>query len=77
MYVLRKKTIKNLTLVKTLNRLEAVCKKFVDAFFEIPELAQCGKFGAWKKRANHLLNDMTAMKNICLKIRLDSQKNPY
>merc|ERR1712136_406061 len=63
--------------VKTLNRLEAVCKKFVDAFFEIPELAQCGKFGAWKKRANHLLNDMTAMKNICLKIRLDSQKNPY
>merc|ERR1712039_37820 len=57
--------------IKTLDRLESVCRKFVDAFFEIDTLKDCGKFGAWKRRADHLLDDMTAMKNICLKFRLD------
>jgi hypothetical protein len=57
--------------VNQLNKLEGVCHKFVDAFFEIDELKECNKYGAWKKRAEHLLGDMTAMKNICLKIRQD------
>lgn len=59
--------------IKTLDRLESVCRKFVDAFFEIPNLDKCGKYGAWKRRAYHLLDDMTAMKNICLKVRMDGE----
>ena len=41
------------------------CKKFFNAVLESPELKHCGKLGAWKLRSKGLLEDMTAMKNIC------------
>ena len=41
------------------------CKKFFNAVLESSELKHCGKLGAWKLRSKGLLEDMTAMKNIC------------
>ena len=41
------------------------CKKFFNAVLESAELKHCGKLGAWKLRSKGLLEDMTAMKNIC------------
>ena len=50
-----------------LNKLEGLCRKFVNAAFNDDSLADCNKLGAWKNRANQLLDDLVKMKNVCIK----------
>merc|ERR1712110_6593 len=50
-----------------LNKLEGLCRKFVNAALNDDSLTECGKLGAWQKRANQLLDDLVLMKNVCLK----------
>lgn len=48
-----------------INRLEDICRKFLNSFWAENALQNCSKLGAWKKRSDELLQDMNAMKNIC------------
>jgi GTPase involved in cell partitioning and DNA repair len=48
------------------NKLEALCRKYIGLVWNDPSLADCPKLGAWENRSDALLDDLTAMKNICL-----------
>merc|ERR1711981_861803 len=50
-----------------LNKLEGLCRKFVNAALNDDSLDECKKLGAWKNRANQLLDDLRLMKNVCIK----------
>merc|ERR1712228_447260 len=50
-----------------LNKLEGLCRKFVNAALNDDSLTECNKLGAWQNRATQLLDDLVAMKNVCLK----------
>lgn len=57
------------------DKLESLCSKFINLVFADDSLANCGKLGAWQKRADQLFGDMVAMKNVCLKAdQEDSQQ---
>jgi hypothetical protein len=48
-----------------LNKLGKLCKQSTDAVLKSKELTECKKLGAWKNRADHLLNDIDIMRNVC------------
>merc|ERR1712187_1006803 len=50
-----------------LTKLEGLCRKFVNAALNDDSLEECKKLGAWRNRANQLLDDLRLMKNVCLK----------
>ena len=50
-----------------LNKLEGLCRKFVNAALNDDSLSECSKLGAWQNRATQLLDDLVLMKNVCLK----------
>ena len=52
-----------------LSRLEGTCRKFLKSYFNSADFRSCKKLGAWKKRADGLLDTMNVMKKICLKMR--------
>ena len=52
-----------------LSRLEGTCRKFLKSYFNSADFRNCKKLGAWKKRADGLLDTMNVMKKICLKMR--------
>merc|ERR1712038_998483 len=57
----------NMASPNQLNKLEGLCRKFVNAALNDDSLSDCGKLGAWQNRATQLLDDLVAMKNVCLK----------
>lgn len=48
------------------NKLEGLCRKFMATVWNDPTIQDCPKLGAWENRSQALLDDMTAMKNICM-----------
>lgn len=58
-----------------LKKLEGLCQKFIDQVFNDDSLADCKKLGAWTRRANGLMKDLVAMKNVCLKQAEDAMNN--
>ena len=49
-----------------LNKLDTLCRKFMATVWNAQEVQDCPKLGAWENRSKGLLDDMTAMKNICM-----------
>ena len=56
-----------------LEKLEGLCRKFVVAALNDDSLNECQKLGAWQARANHLLDDLVAMKNVCIKMNDEAE----
>ena len=48
-----------------LNKFAKLCNDSTDAVLDSTELKTCGKLGSWKRRADHLLNDVAIMRNVC------------
>ena len=49
-----------------LNKLDSLCRKFMATVWNAQEVKDCPKLGAWENRSKGLLDDLTAMKNICM-----------
>ena len=49
----------------TVDRLENICRKYMATVWNAKEIQDCKKLGAWEKRSKGLLDDLTAMKNVC------------
>jgi hypothetical protein len=50
---------------KQVDKMDALCRRFLLNVFNDASLKDCGKLGAWKKRATHLADDLGRMKMVC------------
>ena len=53
---------------KGMSKLEAKCRRQTRDLFSGQLLKSCKKIKAWRRRVDHLLDDLTRMKNTCDKI---------
>merc|ERR1712130_147274 len=63
---MRKSAVSQIT-PNLIDKLEMVCHSETMKILNSNELRNCGKSGAWKRRAKHLLGDLVIMKNVCKK----------
>merc|ERR1712110_784142 len=61
------------------NKLDNLCRKFMATVWNDPTLQDCPKLGAWENRSKALLDDLTAMKNVCMNGKGSDQQGdgPY
>ena len=57
------------------NKLDTLCRKFMATVWNDPTIQDCPKLGAWENRSKALLDDMTAMKNICMNNKGSDQQD--
>ena len=53
---------------KGTSKLEAKCKRQTKDLFKSNLLKDCKKINGWQRRVEHLLDDLTRMKNTCQRI---------
>lgn len=52
---------------KQIFKLERECEKSTKSILESRKFQNCPRINKWRQRLNHLLTDLTKMKNVCLK----------
>lgn len=53
-------------------RLERECQMSTKAILNSRHISNCWKVQKWRNRLDHLLGDLTKMKNVCLKKQIDN-----
>jgi len=59
------RSTKQILPLKKIEKLEEQCKTKFSSILNHTQLSQCKKLGSWKKRANHLINDLHKMRRTC------------